>query len=687
MVRFAGTLRLLVIWLVLRLLFVSLCVATEISNVRHQPDPVGTYDKLEIRFDLDAAYSNPYDPAEIDARVEFQGADQQVHSIPAFWFEGYNRWVDEAEHFTPSGEVTWMARIVGPAPGTYNYRVVVNDHQGYTDSGWRSFVCIPSTDRGFVRVDERNPHFLCFDDGSPYTPIGHNLCWGAERGGGDVINWQTKMAAQGENWTRYWMSMHTAGQPLEWNEGDYWHGLGRYSQQIACRFDAMLEHARSLGIRVQLCMDSFNAWNVETYANWEENPYNVARGGMLSEPYLYFTNAQAQELARNKFRYIVARWAYATSVLCWEFFNEADIIGAGGPPSGTFAANLPDAVQWHQDMAVYMRGLDPFEHLRTTSFSNDGDPLRYPEIWDLAAMDFIQCHRYSNLSPAAHVSLVQQALVYNKPVVLAEWGMGSIPQLYRVSTAVPSFVPFGYDSEYRRIDKLGRYVDPSGQRLHDAIWGLGLAGSSAMSWWWREYIDPGNLYGVFRPLSVFMNGEDWAGAGVQPSQLNYSLLSGPSDLSVIGSQSASHAYFWIRDYVRSTTTGVSVRLSGLDDGNRLIEVWDTYSGTVRTSYSDSVAGGSLDVALPEFSNDLAVKVIGELPTATPSPTASPSPTETPYACLGDADRSGFVNADDFRSVRAHFGEANPDLGDANYDGFVNAMDYYEVREQFGVPCR
>lgn len=55
-------------------------------------------------------------------------------------------------------------------------------------------------------------------------------------------------------------------------------------------------------------------------------------------------------------------------------------------------------------------------------------------------------------------------------------------------------------------------------------------------------------------------------------------------------------------------------------------------------------------------------------------------------CDGDADGNGFVNFDDYRSVRTHFGESNPTEGDANHDGFVNFDDYRSVRQHFGENC-
>ena len=70
-----------------------------------------------------------------------------------------------------------------------------------------------------------------------------------------------------------------------------------------------------------------------------------------------------------------------------------------------------------------MRSVDCFEHLRTTSFSNDRDPLRFPEIWSLPEMDIVQGHRYSWDLPNGHVALINQMKAYNKPCFLGEFGI------------------------------------------------------------------------------------------------------------------------------------------------------------------------------------------------------------------------------------------------------------------------
>lgn len=73
---------------------------------------------------------------------------------------------------------------------------------------------------------------------------------------------------------------------------------------------------------------------------------------------------------------------------------------------------------------------------------------------------------------------------------------------------------------------------------------------------------------------------------------------------------------------------------------------------------------------------------------TPTPTHAPAVSPTPGAttCLGDADGNRFVNGDDFRIVRDHFGTSSCGVGDANGDCFVNGDDFRAVRDHFGSNC-
>jgi hypothetical protein len=552
----------------------SVCAAARagtitFSSISLSATQVGLYQPLTIRFNLSKSYSNPYDPELVDARFEFTGPSGTARVIPAFY---------------AGGSPAWQARIVPLELGAHSCRILVSDSAGDSGSYSVAFTGLASTAPGFIRIDSRNPRYLQFDNGQPYHPVGQNVCWYG--GDGNFTNWLNNMATAGENWARYWVLAH-AGQDIEWGGGTSYQ-LGRYSQTNAQLLDNMFEAVRTRGIYVQACLDSFNGWNLTLWSNWSENPYNAANGGMCGRPNDYFVNAEAQRYAKRRFRYIVARWAYDPAILCWEFFNEVDAVGGGG---ATFWGHENEIAAWHQTMAQYIRSIDPFQHLRSTSFADDGPRTSYDIFWQLPEMDIVQVHQYSIILPQEHVGLIRAVRKFGKPVIMGEGDYAGDPGT----------------------------LDTNGQSLHDMIWAAAVIESGAMSWWWDNWIHPHNLYYRFTPLAAFLSGEDWAPQRLDP--LNCTILSGPTTPEIYGSGSPAHAYVYIRDW-QGPVSGLRLRFNQLrDTSSHQIECWDTQ--TQSPYRTDTVAGSATGLVLdvPNFARDIAMKIRALGPEVSVSPVA------------------------------------------------------------------
>ena len=549
-----------------------------IQSVSPLPSEVGLYHPLFVTFGLSESYGNPFDPRVVDATFEFTGPSGVTRVIPAFYkgdFPG------------------WEARLVPVEVGPHQCRIVVNDGAGQSAVHDLAFTAVGSDERGFVRIDSRNPRYLRFDNGDPYLPVGHNLCWY----GNDsrFTTWLINLAGVGENWTRYWMVPYV-GQGIEWgsNVEPAARGLGRYSQSQSQMFDRMLEDARIRDIQVQLCLDSFNGWNVSVYANWGENPYNVANGGMLEHPAGYFTDTEAQRLAKQRMRYIVSRWAYNTTILCWEFWNEVDILGVGDS-GGNYFEHVPEATEWHRIMGQYIRSIDPFEHLRSTSFADDNASSYYNPVWELDEMDIVQVHEYHTALPFKHVSRIRERQQFSKPVILGEGNSAGVPEAGYTAAMEPLMV--------RKANFPG-YADDSGQTLHDMIWAAAVVESGAMSWWWDNWIHPNYLYPIFRPLVRFLEDEDWAPMHLAPANVG---ITEPHTFEIYGSAGATDAYLWGR-HPYPSADGLEIMLHDLRPGGYDIEYWNTDNGTVISIDNRSTEGSTLILHPPAFENDIAIKI-------------------------------------------------------------------------------
>lgn len=240
-------------------------------------------------------------------------------------------------------------------------------------------------------------------------------------------------------------------------------------------------------------------------------------------------------------------------------------------------------------MAQYIRSIDPFQHLRSTSFADDGPRSSYTPFWQLPEMEIVQVHQYSILYPQEHINLISQVRQFGKPVIMGEGSASGDPET----------------------------LDSNGQSLHDTIWAAAVVESGAMSWWWDSWIHPHNLYYRFEPLVAFLADEDWAPQQLSP--LSYTILSGHTTPEVYGSAGFRHAYLYIRNW-QGSVSGLRLRLSQVTSpGTYSIEYWDTNSNSPYQTATTTGSTGGLQLNLPNFVRDIAVKVRQMGPTLTTSP--------------------------------------------------------------------
>jgi hypothetical protein len=485
------------LWICLGLLatLVPVAWATEISGVGQNAASVGLYEKLEVSFSLSRTYGDPFDPAIIDAAAVFMRPDGLTITVPAFYFVPYQVTGSNPERYSNPGPAVWKARLAPDQIGFWTYSVRITDMDGTTtlaDAG--RFECVESARKGFVRVDSRNPLLLAYDNGQSRVNIGHNVCWMT----GGLAGWQhyfSSMANAGENWSRLWMCSYgsNSGLLLEGTSAlssGYFGGVGKLSMQIAQRLDGVVDLAEQNGIAFQLVLQHHGQFSTTTNADWAVNPYNMANtadGGFLDTPEKFFTDARAIQLAKNKYRYIVSRWGYSPAIFAWELFNEVQFTNG-------WSSSQSSVVNWHNTMSQYIRQVDPFDHLITTSSHGSG----FDPIWRQAAMDLIQVHKYSGPTVSQFEDFAFQLSSYNKPIVFGEFGIGSIGVVENAEVT-PDLLAEPYRTQvYEALD------------LHNGMWAAFHLRSSAHLWWWDYYIDPLNLYNQFLPLALYAGADDLA---------------------------------------------------------------------------------------------------------------------------------------------------------------------------------
>ena len=203
----------------------------EITTVSTNSSTVGLYELFEVKFNLSIDYTNEFDPQEIDVSMTFTGPSQVQRQIPCYWTDQ-----------TPQ----WRARIAPLELGAHTCVITATDSQSRTDQHVVNFTAVTSTSKGFIGRDSRNPYYMIFSDGTPYIPMGHNLCWQFyDQNYDDYLD---NMAAHGENWSRIWAS--DFGQGIEWghNQEPQYAGLGNYSQDNCERYEWLLDYSKQSGV-------------------------------------------------------------------------------------------------------------------------------------------------------------------------------------------------------------------------------------------------------------------------------------------------------------------------------------------------------------------------------------------------------------------------------------------------------
>ncbi len=537
------------------------------------------YETLELEVDFEGTYGNYFDPGQVDIRASFLSPEGNRFTAYGF-LEAYEGAVSD---------MRWLVRFTPTEVGRWEYNVLVKTRRGEQLSATEAFDCTESSGRrGFVRRSKRDGRYFEFDNGDFFYPIGQNVCW--------ATNYEPffkKMVANGENFARIWMCPWHL--PLEDRNALANTGLelknapGKYSLEAARGLDRIVALAETYGIYLQICLEYHGMVN----GSCSENPYNKDNGGPCLRPEDFFVDSEARRLFKQRLRYIVARWGWSTHIMAWELFNEVDL-GKYYDPR--------DVVRWHNEMAGYLKSVDPHKHLVTTStYTNRiGE-----DLWKLGRIDYAQSHHYgADIVPYVLRNMDEREEL-GKPFFIGEFGRG-----------------WTADADQKDI---------AGMHLHAGLWAsfMSPAAGAAMPWWWDTHIDAHNLYYHFKALAAFAKGEDRRRLDYKPVHFK---TDAPQlkEVDVRGLICPTRCLLWLfneqdtRSLLAGTglpriPAGTQLRLKGMWPGTYIIQYWDTYRGTMLDQVEAKTVevetgppearGHELDVVFPEAERDIACKII------------------------------------------------------------------------------
>lgn len=454
----------------------------QILQVNSDSGEIGKYEKTEFDIRLIANWQCPYTASDVALEMHFKTPQGDKDCLPCYYVEGQS---GQPSH--------WQARFAPIWTGIYQYQFQLFDDGICVDSTSMNELTVHASDqKGFLRP--RELWTWQFDNGDVFRGIGENIGWEArthddsryfsELHENPRFNYRdmlTKLAANGGNFFRTWMIYWNL--PVDWKQVDnsnrYQNSASRFNESGIRRMDELVNLCDSLGIYMMLTLDSHAGF---AGAGWDMNSYNIKNGGPARTAREFFTLDQAKARYKDKLRFMIARWGYSPSIATWELFNEIDNIMYQTDPS------IPDSAitTWHEEMSSYLKAIDPYHHMVTTSISH----REVEGLNEIATLDVNQKHMYRHTGEIPG-TLRTYSAKFQKPYVIGE---------------------FSYEWDWQKnFNEMAAGMDSDFKR---GLW-YGLFSPTPVlpiTWWW-EFFDDRDMTVYFKQVQQMVNRMQLAGKG------------------------------------------------------------------------------------------------------------------------------------------------------------------------------
>jgi hypothetical protein len=375
---------------------------TNIKSFRMTNKTVKQFEKAEWNIDVEASFSNPFLQEDIAVDMMLTSPSGKKLVLPCYF-----------ESSEQGQGPMWKSRFMPQEKGKYNYYFQLRKDGKTIESRQATFVALKSIGKGILHLHD-NWTFK-FDNGASFRGIGENICWESrakddskffkELHEKEKYNYEyllPRLVKNGGNYFRTWICSWNL--PLDWKNGinnhRYQDSEEYFNPSAVRKMDRLVNLSDSLGIFMMLTLG--------------QGTHDARHGRYAVSTPEFFINKQAKAQYKNRLRFIVARWGYSPAIGAWEFFNEIDNVqfrNAGNP------IPAQHIVQWHDEMSTYLKQIDPYQHLVTTSISHRD----LKGLNSLKNIDFNQKHIYKN-NRALPTTIVKYSEEFKKPYVIGEYG-------------------------------------------------------------------------------------------------------------------------------------------------------------------------------------------------------------------------------------------------------------------------
>ncbi|MFN4227214.1 MAG: DUF5060 domain-containing protein [Candidatus Ratteibacteria bacterium] len=556
------------------------------------------FEKFEISFFLPQKYSNPFDPEQIDVEGVFIDPDDNTISIPGFYYQEYERFLENQEEILiPVGYPYWKIRFTPEKIGRYKFFVRIREYDKEVKTDVNYFIVEPNESKNkFIKVSKIDNRFFSYRSGEFFYPVGFNIRSPTDERYARMMRKEVvpdngtfyyeyifkKMKENGINFTEIWMSPWFSA--LEWKENrPGYRGVGYYNLRNAWKIDKVIEFAELNDIYVQLVIINHGQLSTWCDQEWQDNPYNVRNGGFLKSPNEFFTNERAKKLMKNKLRYIVARWGYSPYIFSWEILNEINLVG----DSHNFYFR-EEITKWYKEMKEYLNEIDPFNHMVTAHYTILVDNEILSNIIDYTITNGYYDFRRFDL-PTFFKNIYSFNSFFKKPTFISEYGG----------------TPMGSSFENLKRDIiLGLWFS-----FH-----LPFAGTPLF--WWHRFIDEFDLYYIYKIFSEYIKGIDRLKFPIETEIVN---IEGEGKNQIFSIATGNRFFSSILLYDYSVTKDMERKefpaynslicfLKNKKPGKYKVEFYDLEKGKIEEKEILSDENGNLKIGIPSFKKWIAIKV-------------------------------------------------------------------------------
>jgi hypothetical protein len=391
-----------------------------------------------------------------------------------------------------------------------------------------------------------------------------------------------------------------------------------FDQRSSYAFDRVVELAQRNGVYLRPVVMEKNDW-ILNRIGYSGNFVTDSQAGNDNFYGDWRNMTRVRWLQQAWWRYLQARWGYATIIHSWELLNEGD-------PYNGLHYTLAD------EFGKYMHQFKPDDHLVSTSnwtsFPRTGfwaSPA-YPNL------DFADVHTYIDESNQLRIRVDDDEVLVDNSNTIAD--TAAVTQ--KISSLLGAKGRYGAGKPIIRgeigfVDQQGSETesfaaDKKGVWLHNFIWGGINAGGLLESYWYEEPhiygsgFDHRNEFGAYYRFikDIPLNNGHYEDAQAEVSTAALRAW-GQKDLTT------GQAHLWIQNVghtwqamavgeVIAPVSGLVI-LSGFAPGESFkAQWWDTYLGTIDREQMIRADGqGTIELTIAGLTSDLGVKILPAAP--------------------------------------------------------------------------